>query len=70
MVTETIAALFGHHVEQVDAGLTAGGDGTQGAHHLLDMARAGIGDQKVAEHGLIRRPGSAYGRFPAIPPSL
>jgi hypothetical protein len=27
------------------------------------VASAGIGDQKVAEHGWNGRPGSAYGRF-------
>ena len=53
--------LLGDDVEQSGPGLAAGGDFTQHAHHFLHMALAGIGDQKVAEHGLDRGSAAAYG---------
>ena len=50
VLLEVFARLLGHHMQQVDAGLSAGGDVAQHAHHLLHMTLAGIGDQKIAEH--------------------
>jgi hypothetical protein len=61
MRLQFVPPLLGHDVEQMQACLTAGRNGTQHAHHLFHMTFAGIGDQKIAEHGLIRGSFAAYG---------
>ena len=50
MLGVVLTGLLSHHVQQIEPGLAHGGDGAQHAHHLLHVALAGIGDQKVAEH--------------------
>jgi hypothetical protein len=61
VLPEIVSPLLGDDVEQSGPGLAARGDFTQHAHHFLHMALAGIGDQKVAEHGLDRGSAAAYG---------